>query len=205
MQSNYEISRRLGNLSEDLAFEDAKRYLQDNVFICRIGIVKEFDFEKQEGIVVIEEYEDLNIISRNISNLKLELVEGDRVVLLQSSINIFNENDNNYFDKHYFYILNALTLRNVGISVEKFKIDTRELDITSEDSSLNLKNITCDGEHSKISLKSLVIEAGNIELKGNVYINGRLFESHTHSSGTITYINASGAPTLASGSTAGVS
>ncbi|WP_024653722.1 DUF777 family protein [Borrelia persica] len=205
MQNNYEISRRLGNLSGNSIFEDIKRYLQDNIFICRIGMVEEFDFERQEGIVIIEEYEDLHILTRNISNLKLELSEGDRVVLLQSSINIFNEDDNNYFDKHYFYILNALTPKNLGINVDRFEINVGKLDIASENSAFNLTNMICDGDHAKISLKSLVIEAERIELKGNLYINGRLFESHTHSAGSITYVSSSGAPTFATGNTSGVS
>ncbi|BDU63352.1 hypothetical protein BOFE_08920 (plasmid) [Candidatus Borrelia fainii] len=204
MNKTYEISRRLGSLSNDLALEAAKKYLRDNLFICRIGIIKEFDFNSQEGIVVIEEYEDLRIKSRNISNLKLKLKEDDRVILLQSGINIFNEKDNNYFDKHYFYILNAVNLEYAGIDVQKLSISAKKLNVVCEDSSFNSKNVICDGEHTRISLNSLVIEATSIEFKGNVYINGKLFENHTHGVGSITYVNASGAPTLATGNTAGV-
>ncbi|AHH08985.1 DUF777 family protein (plasmid) [Borrelia anserina] len=205
MDKNYEVSRKLGSLSNDLALEDAKMYLHDNVFICRIGVIKEFDFKIQEGIVTIEEYEDLDIMSRNISSLKLDLKEGDKVILLQSSINIFNERDNNYFDKHYFYILNAVSLEYAGIDVHKLSFNSKEFDVTSENTSLDFKHLVFKGENTRISVKSLVIEADSIQLKGNVYINGKLFESHTHGVGSITYVNASGSPTLATGNTAGVS
>lgn len=204
MKEAYEIARRLGNLGDDLALEMVKKCLRDNVFICRIGVIKEFDFETQEGIVLIEEYEDLNIKSRNISCLRLELKEGDRVILLQSSINIFDERDNNYFDKHYFYILNAVNRKYAGINVDKFSLSSKELDILSDDASFSSKNVICEGDHTKISVKSIVIEADSIQIKGNLYINGKLFESHTHGVGSITYVNASGAPTIATGNTSGV-
>ncbi|AHH11118.1 DUF777 family protein (plasmid) [Borrelia coriaceae] len=205
MTEIYEVSRRLGTLSDDLVLETVKQYLCDNIFICRIGIIKEFDLKTQEGIVVIEEYEDLSIKTRNISNLRLDLREDDRVILLQSSINIFNEKDNNYFDKHYFYILNGVSPKYAGIDVAKISISSKEFELVCEDASFNSKKVMCEGENTKMILKSLVVEADNIEFKGNVYINGKLFETHTHGVGSITYVNASGAPTLATGNTSGVS
>ncbi|ATQ15250.1 DUF777 family protein (plasmid) [Borrelia miyamotoi] len=205
MMKNYEFYRNLGNLSDGFMLEDVKRYLYKNVFICRVGVVKEFDSQTQKGTVVIEEYEDLDILTCNISALRLELQKGDKVILLQSSINIFNEKDDNYFDKHYFYILNAVNLEFAGINLQKFNINTKELTCVSEETSLRSKNVVCEGANTKISLKSLIIEADDIQLKGNVYINGKLFESHMHGVGTMTYVNAGGAPTLVTGNTSGVS
>ncbi|ASQ29653.1 hypothetical protein CDQ96_04405 (plasmid) [Borrelia miyamotoi] len=205
MTKNYEFYRNLGNLSDGFILEDAKRYLYKNVFICRVGVVKEFDSQTQKGTVVIEEYEDLDILTCNISALRLELQKGDKVILLQSSINIFNEKDDNYFDKHYFYILNAVNLEFAGINLHKFNINAKELTCVSEETSLRSKNVVCEGANTKISVKSLIIEADDIQLKGNVYINGKLFESHMHGVGSITYVNAGGAPTLATGNTSGVS
>nr|WKT13941.1 DUF777 family protein [Borrelia sp. BU AG58] len=206
MNQNYDVCKSLGSLSNDsLVLEDAKRYLRENVFICRIGVIKQFDMETQEGVVLIEEYDGLDILTRNISNLRLSLKQGDRVVLLQSSINIFNESDNNYFDKNYFYILNALDPSCAGISIDKYSISSKELDIKSDQLVLNASSVSLEGKSTKISLKSLVIEADSIEFKGRVYINGKLFENHTHGSGSMMYVNAAGAPTLVTGNTSGVS
>lgn len=33
-----------------------KQYLFENVFICRIGVIKSFDYETQTGVVTIKEY-----------------------------------------------------------------------------------------------------------------------------------------------------
>ncbi|UGQ16779.1 DUF777 family protein [Borrelia sp. RT5S] len=205
MNQNYDICKSLGSLSNDSsAREEARKYLRENVFICRIGVIKQFDFETQEGIVLIEEYEGLGILTRNISNLRLDLKQGDRVVLLQSSINIFNESDNNYFDKNYFYILNAINPECASIKIDKYSVSSKELDIKSEQLGLNSRNVSLEGESIEVSVKSLVIKADNIDFKGRVYINGKLFESHTHGSGSIVYVNAAGAPTPVTGNTSGV-
>ncbi|AYE36835.1 hypothetical protein DB313_04875 (plasmid) [Borrelia turcica IST7] len=206
MNKNYDVCRSLGSLSNDsLALEDARQYLHKNVFICRIGVIKQFDFKTQEGVVLIEEYDDLGISTRNISSLRLSLKEGDKVILLQSSINIFNESDNNYFDKNYFYILNAIDPKCASIKIDKFNISSKELGIKSDKLGLDAKNASLEGESIKVSVKSLVIEADSISFKGKVYINGKLFESHTHGGGSIMYVNATGTPTLVTGNTSGVS
>lgn len=58
-----------------------KQYLFENVFICRIGVIKGFDYATQ-GVVTIKEYKGLEISTRNISNFNLDLAEEDEVVLL---------------------------------------------------------------------------------------------------------------------------
>ncbi|WKC58708.1 DUF777 family protein [Borrelia sp. P9F1] len=205
MNRNYDVCKSLGSLSNNSPAEEVRQYLRENVFICRVGIIKQFDFKTQEGVVLIEEYEGLGILTRNISNLRLSLKQGDRVVLLQSSINIFNESDNNYFDKNYFYILNAIDPEYASIKIDKYSISSKELDIKSEQLDLNARNVSLEGESIKTSVKSLVIEADNIAFKGRVYINGKLFESHTHGSGSIVYVNSAGTPTPVTGNTSGVS
>ncbi len=85
-----------------------KQFLFENVFICRIGVIKSFDFETQKGVVTIKEYEGLEISTCSISNFNFDLTAEDEVILLQSNFNIFQESDNNHFDKNYFYILSVL-------------------------------------------------------------------------------------------------
>ncbi|SCW38861.1 protein of unknown function [Borreliella japonica] len=164
-----------------------KQYLFENIFICRIGIIKSFDCETQTGVVVIKEYEGLKISARSISNFNLDLVEEDEVVLLQSNFNIFQESDNNHFDKNYYYILSVLNPKKIGIKLDGLNVNLQELDTQSE-------NI-------KFKAKKLIIDVDNIEIKGNLKINGIKFENHVHSSGTLTYVNSSGLPTTANGKT----
>ncbi|WP_024653819.1 DUF777 family protein, partial [Borrelia persica] len=48
----------------------------------------------------------------------------DKVILLQSSISLFDSKDNNYFDKNYFYILRPIDMQKCTIKVNDFSIDT---------------------------------------------------------------------------------
>lgn len=164
-----------------------KQYLFENVFICRIGVIKSFDFKTQTGVVAIKEYEGLEISTKNISNFNLDLAEEDEVVLLQSNFNLFQESDNNHFDKNYYYILSVLNPKKIGIKLDEFRMNLKEFDTQSE-------NI-------KFKAKKLIIDADSIEIKGNLKINGTNFENHMHSSGTLTYVNSSGAPTVTTGKT----
>ncbi|WKC90399.3 DUF777 family protein [Borreliella carolinensis] len=168
-----------------------KQYLFENVFICRIGVIKSFDFKTQTGVVTIKEYEGLKINTCSISNFNLDLAAEDEVVLLQSNFNIFQESDNNHFDKNYFYILSVLNPKKIGIKLDQFKLSVQDFDSQSE-------NI-------KFKAKKLIIDVDNIEIKGNLKINGTKFENHTHSSGTLTYVNSSGAPTTTTGKTGPIS
>ncbi|WKD01260.1 DUF777 family protein (plasmid) [Borreliella americana] len=165
----------------------SKQFLFENVFICRIGVIKSFDFKSQTGVVTIKEYEGLEINTCSISNFNLDLSVEDEVILLQSNVNIFQESDNNHFDKNYYYILSALNPKKIGIKLDQFKLSAQELDSQSE-------NI-------KFKAKKLIIDVDNIEIKGNLKINGTKFENHMHSSGTLTYINSSGVPTTTTGKT----
>ncbi|MCD2385182.1 DUF777 family protein, partial [Borreliella burgdorferi] len=90
MNEDYEIYRMNQRLyGQALAQEDIKNWIYSNIFIIKIGIVKEFKQQTQEAIVTIPEFEDLEIQTKNISNISLELSKGDCVLLLQSSVNIF--------------------------------------------------------------------------------------------------------------------
>ncbi|WKC80335.1 DUF777 family protein [Borreliella tanukii] len=164
-----------------------KEYLFENIFICRIGVIKSFDCEAQTGVVTIKEYEGLEISTRNISNFNLDLAEEDEVVLLQSNFNIFQESDNNHFDKNYFYILSVLNPKKIGIKLNELKV--------------NLEEFNTQSENIKFKAKKLIIDVDNIEIKGNLKINGTKFENHIHSSGTLTYVNSSGLPTTTTGKT----
>ncbi|WP_210373209.1 DUF777 family protein, partial [Borreliella garinii] len=110
MSENYEIYRMNQRLyGHALAQEDIKNWIYSNIFITRIGTVKEFKQQTQEAVVIIPEFKDLEIHTKNISNINFELSKGDTVLLLQSSINIFDKNDDIHFDKHHFYILSAIS------------------------------------------------------------------------------------------------
>ncbi len=164
-----------------------KQYFFENVFICRIGVIESFDYETQTGVVTIKEYKGLKISTRNISNFNLDLEEEDEVLLLQSNFNIFQESDNNHFDKNYYYILSVLNPKKIGIKFNELKMSLQELNTQSE--NINFKG------------KKLIINVDNIEIKGNLKINGTKFENHMHSSGTIMYVNSSGVPTTTTGKT----
>ncbi|WP_238614543.1 DUF777 family protein [Borrelia turcica] len=73
--------------------------MNQTIFICRIGIIKKFEYESQEGNVLSPEFAGLEIKTFSISNIRLDLREGRGVILLQSNYNIFNEYDDNNFDK----------------------------------------------------------------------------------------------------------
>ncbi|MCD2412613.1 DUF777 family protein, partial [Borreliella burgdorferi] len=94
MNEDYEIYRMNQRLyGQALAQEDVKNWIYSNIFIIKIGTVKEFKQQTQEAIVTIPEFEDLEIHTKNISNISLELSKGDNVLLLQSSVNIFDKNN----------------------------------------------------------------------------------------------------------------
>ncbi|MCD2320882.1 DUF777 family protein, partial [Borreliella burgdorferi] len=55
----YRMNQRLyGNT---LTQEDVKNWIYSNIFIIKIGTVKEFKQQTQEAIVTIPEFEDLEI------------------------------------------------------------------------------------------------------------------------------------------------
>ncbi|AWG43349.1 hypothetical protein CR532_05280 (plasmid) [Candidatus Borreliella tachyglossi] len=134
----YRINQRLkGSL---LAQEDIKVFLNENIFISRIGTIKEFDSNTQKGIVLLKEYEGLAIHTCNIASVNYFLKTGDEVILLQSSINIFNTDDNNYFDQNYYYILRPVDLSKQKIEVKAGKVAIRSSDPIEISTSLaNLK------------------------------------------------------------------
>ncbi|WP_422850386.1 DUF777 family protein, partial [Borreliella afzelii] len=74
------------------------------------------------AIVTIPEFEDLEIHTRNISNINFELSKGDTVLLLQSSVNIFDKNDDIHFDKNHFYILSAISPKTLNLISDTVKI-----------------------------------------------------------------------------------
>ncbi|WP_210381603.1 DUF777 family protein, partial [Borreliella valaisiana] len=85
MNQDYEIYRMQQRLyGHTLTQEDIKNWIYSNIFITRIGTVKEFKQQTQEAVVIIPEFEDLEIQTKNISNISFELSKGDTVILLQS-------------------------------------------------------------------------------------------------------------------------
>ncbi|UPA18385.1 DUF777 family protein [Borrelia puertoricensis] len=154
MNFNYEIYRMNQSMSGSaLTQEESKEWIANNICISKIGIIKSFNSDTQEGVVEIEEYKGLEIHTRNISNINLSLHKDDKVVLLQSSINLFNTDDNIYFDKHHFYILSAIDPKYLKIYA-KHKLDIRN-EITS------LKDI----------LEAIVSAINNLRIIGNSSID----------------------------------
>ncbi|WP_210753388.1 DUF777 family protein, partial [Borreliella valaisiana] len=83
MSEDYEIYRMNQRLyGHALAQEDMKNWIYSNIFITQIGTVKEFKQQTQEAVVTIPEFEDLEIHTKNISNINFKLSKGDSVLLL---------------------------------------------------------------------------------------------------------------------------
>ncbi|AYE37093.1 hypothetical protein DB313_06210 (plasmid) [Borrelia turcica IST7] len=137
---NYELYRINQNLKGSaLTQEEIKNWIYSSIAILKIGIIKSFNAQEQEGIVFIPEYDGLEIKTRNISNIRLNLDKQDTVILLQSSINIFNTKDNNYFDKNYFYILSDANLntKKLGLASSSISISSkRPIEFKTDDASL---------------------------------------------------------------------
>ncbi|AHH11517.1 DUF777 family protein (plasmid) [Borrelia coriaceae] len=138
MHINYELYRMNSQMKGSaLTQEEIKLWTYKNIFISKIGIIKSFNISTQDGIVLLTGYDDLEIKTRNISNMHFNLKEDDKVILLQSSINLFDENDDNYFDKNYFYILRPVDMQNAAIKVNDFEIDIQNpIDIKANNTSL---------------------------------------------------------------------
>ncbi|WP_424632777.1 DUF777 family protein [Borreliella lusitaniae] len=138
MSQDYEIYRMQQRLyGHALAQEDIKNWIYSNIFITRIGTVKDFKQQTQEAVVTISEFEDLEIHTRNISNISFELSKGDTVLLLQSNVNIFDKNDNIHFDKHHFYILSAISPKTLNLISDTVKIQTNStIEISNQTTSL---------------------------------------------------------------------
>ncbi|EEF84086.1 DUF777 family protein (plasmid) [Borreliella spielmanii] len=138
MTKDYKIYRMNQRLyGHALAQEDIKNWIYSNIFITRIGTVKEFKQQTQETVVIIPEFEDLEIHTKNISNINFELSKGDTVLLLQSSINIFDKNDDIHFDKHHFYILSAISPKTLNLICDTVKIKANNtIEIANQATSL---------------------------------------------------------------------
>ncbi|MCD2374415.1 DUF777 family protein [Borreliella burgdorferi] len=161
MNEDYEIYRMNQRLyGQALAQEDIKNWIYSNIFIIKIGIVKEFKQQTQEAIVTIPEFEDLEIQTKNISNISLELSKGDCVLLLQSSVNIFNKNNDIHFDKHHFYILSAISPKTLNLISDTVKIKANnKIEIANEITSL------------KSILESIVSAINGITVKGQAVVD----------------------------------
>uniref|UniRef100_UPI003BF4B80C DUF777 family protein n=1 Tax=Borreliella afzelii TaxID=29518 RepID=UPI003BF4B80C len=140
--------------------EDMKNWIYSNIFITRIGTVKEFKQQTQEAIVIIPEFEDLEIHTRNISNINFELSKGDTVLLLQSSVNIFDKNDDIHFDKNHFYILSAISPKTLNLICDTVKIKANSrIEIANQTTSL------------KEILDSIISAINGITIKGDSIID----------------------------------
>ncbi|WP_418885420.1 DUF777 family protein [Borreliella carolinensis] len=161
MDENYEIYRMNQRLyGQALAQEDIKNWIYSNIFIIKIGTVKEFKQQTQEAIVTIPEFEDLEIHTKNISNISLELSKGDNVLLLQSSVNIFDKNNDIHFDKHHFYILSAISPKTLNLISDTVKIKANnKIEIANEITSL------------KSILESIVSAINGITVKGQAVVD----------------------------------
>ncbi len=163
MNEDYEIYRMNQRLyGQALAQEDVKNWIYSNIFIIKIGTVKEFKQQTQEAIVTIPEFEDLEIHTKNISNISLELSKGDNVLLLQSSVNIFDKNNDIHFDKHHFYILSAISPKTLNLISDTVKIRANnKIEIANQTTSLKkiLDNIVSAINGIKIIGDSVIDES----------------------------------------------
>ncbi|WP_024654678.1 DUF777 family protein [Borrelia hispanica] len=141
MHLNYDIYRMNSQMvGSALTQEEIKLWIYKNIFISTIGIIKSFDSETQEGVVLLSLYKNVEIRTRCISNMHFDLQENDEVILLQSSINLFDINDDNYYDKNYFYILRPINMQNATIKVDDFSIRTKNL-MEIKNNNISLKQV----------------------------------------------------------------
>ncbi|UPA16834.1 DUF777 family protein (plasmid) [Borrelia coriaceae] len=143
-----------------LTQEEIKKWIFNNIFITKIGKVKTFDPNSQKGVVIIEEFDNIEIETQNISNININPNEGEMVLLLQSNINLFNHDDNINFDKNHFYILSIINPKYLEMACDDIKLKTiNKVDIKSN----NQININSDND--------TYINANNTNLNANQNIN----------------------------------
>ncbi|MCS2182356.1 DUF777 family protein, partial [Borreliella burgdorferi] len=86
--------------------------------------------------------------------------KGDCVLLLQSSINIFDKNNDIHFDKHHFYILSAISPKTLNLISDTVKIKANnKIEIANEITSL------------KSILESIVSAINGITVKGQAVVD----------------------------------
>ncbi|WP_024654669.1 DUF777 family protein [Borrelia hispanica] len=169
MNGNYEIYRMNAKMQGSaLTQEEIKQWIYSNVFISKVGIIKSFNSQTQEAVVIIPEYKNLEIKTKNISNMHFDLQENDEVILLQSSISLFDSKDNNYFDKNYFYILRPINMQNATIKVDDFSIHTQNL-MEIKNNNISLKQVLEEIVHCLHNLR--VSGQGTVEPSFYTYVN----------------------------------
>ncbi|WP_330730546.1 DUF777 family protein [Borrelia turicatae] len=150
MHPNYEFYRMNQNLyGSALTQEEIKKWIFNNIFITKIGKIKTFDPNLQKGVVIIEEFDNIEIETQNISNININPNEGEMVLLLQSNINLFNQDDDINFDKNHFYILSIINPKYLELACNDVHIQTiNKVDIKSDNYiDINAKhniNINCN-------------------------------------------------------------
>ncbi|PRR28307.1 hypothetical protein CV683_06420 [Borreliella burgdorferi] len=94
--------------------------------------------------------------------ISLELSKGDNVLLLQSSVNIFDKNNDIHFDKHHFYILSAISPKTLNLISDTVKIRANnKIEIANQTTSLKkiLDNIVSAINGIKIIGDSVIDES----------------------------------------------
>ncbi|AHH05688.1 DUF777 family protein (plasmid) [Borrelia miyamotoi] len=193
MTLNYDLYRMNQNFyGSTLTQEEIKLWIYSNIFITKIGTIKTFDTTSQKGIVIIKEFDNLEIETHNISNININPNEGELVLLLQSSINLFNENDNINFDKNHFYILSIINPKYLEMACDEIALKTthklklksnNQIDIHSDNNiDLIAKNKVLIKSNNKIdirndsqSLKNILIDItdaiANLRVTGQAIID----------------------------------
>ncbi|AHH04236.1 Hypothetical protein BHY_1285 (plasmid) [Borrelia nietonii YOR] len=149
MTINYDLYRMNQNLcGSTLTQEELRQWIFNNIFIIKIGMIKSFDPDSQKGVVVIKEFDNLEIETQNISNINIKPNEGEMVLLLQSNINLFSQDDDINFDKNHFYILSIINPKYLELACNDVHIQTiNKVDIKSDNYiDINAKhniNINC--------------------------------------------------------------
>ncbi|WAZ71233.1 DUF777 family protein (plasmid) [Borrelia miyamotoi] len=161
MTLNYDLYRMNQNFyGSTLTQEEIKLWIYSNIFITKIGTIKTFDTTSQKGIVIIKEFDNLEIETHNISNININPNEGEMVLLLQSSINLFNQNDNINFDKNHFYILSIINPKYLEIACNDIALkSTHKLALRADnDININSNNTSLNANHNiNINCNDLVI------------------------------------------------
>ncbi|AOW96159.1 hypothetical protein AXH25_05635 (plasmid) [Borrelia miyamotoi] len=164
-----------------LTQEEIKLWIFSNIFITKIGKIKTFDHASQKGVVILEEFDNLEIDTHNILNININPKQGEMVLLLQSSINLFNPDDDINFDKSHFYILSIIDPKYLEMACEHISLKTNnkleltsdnQIDIHSDNTNINAnQNININCTDLSITTKDDVLITSNDDIDINANYN----------------------------------
>lgn len=138
------------------------KQMEQNMSVVKIGVIDSYDARTQQGVVIIKDFNNLKIKCKNISNIHLNLQKGDKVALIQASLDLFNARNTIPFDKNNFYIISSIEPKHLSLSTSKLTFNANDIEINA---SKPIKFGT-KSESLRNLLKSLVKEIRELKMVG---------------------------------------